>query len=52
MAHPNPDPAYPEDEPGVPGPEIEAPQETEMPQTEPFTGDPNDGRAHDTFNGR
>ena len=48
MAHPNPDPPYPEDEPGAPSPEIEIPETPDLSPAEPFTGDPHDGRPHDT----
>lgn len=52
MAHPNPDPPFPEDEPGVPGPDIEIPEPPEAPQeapqAAPYTGDPHNGRPHDT----
>jgi hypothetical protein len=48
MAHPNPDPPFPEDEPGVPGPDVEIPETPDIQQDAPFTGDPHDGRPHDT----
>ena len=48
MAHPNPDPPFPEDEPGVPGPDIEIPETPEIPESAPFTGDPHNGRPHDS----
>ena len=48
MAHPNPDPPVPEDEPGVPGPDVEIPETPDIQQDAPFTGDPHDGRPHDT----
>lgn len=47
MAHPDTDPAFPEYEPAGPPSEGDTPGGVEVPDQQPFEGDPNDGRAHD-----
>jgi hypothetical protein len=49
VAHPDPspDPTFPEYEPAAPGGDSDIPGTTEIPDAQPFEGDPYDGRTHD-----